>query len=102
MPLACLRVPPSASGCLCVPPSATDHGALIASVIRYEVARDAARLATGEQWPGGISATMEAKLHRVKNYRRALSTTEKELQALRAESAENAKKGRQGEVHQRR
>ena len=88
--------------CLCVPPSTTDHWALSASVIRYEVARDAARLATGEQWPGGISATMEAKLHRVKNYRRALSTTEKELHALRAESAENAKKGRQGEVHQRR
>ena len=42
----------------------------------YEVARDAARQASGEQWPGGISATMEAKLGRIKNYRRALTTSD--------------------------
>ena len=67
----------------------------------YEVARDAARTASGEQWPGGISATMEAKLGRVKSYRRALSSTEKELKELRAAAAENAKTIRQGEAHRR-
>lgn len=69
--------------------------------VAYEVARDAARLATGEQWPGGISATMEAKLHRVKNYRRALSTSDKELAALRVEVADGTKKVRQGEMHKK-
>ena len=67
----------------------------------YEVARDAARQASGEQWPGGISATMEAKLARVKSYRRALTTSEKELKELRAVGAENAKTLRQSEVHRR-
>ena len=70
--------------------------------IAYEVARDAARQASGEQWPGGISATMEAKLNRVKSYRRALTSTEKELKELRAGAAETAKTVRQGEVHRRR
>ena len=67
----------------------------------YEVARDAARQASGEQWPGGISATMEAKLGRIKNYRRALTTSEKELKELRATVAENAKTLRQTEVFRR-
>ena len=63
----------------------------------YEVARDAARRATGEQWPAGISATMEARLHRVKQYRRAISHSEKEVAGLRAELAEGAKKVRRVE-----
>ena len=69
--------------------------------VAYAAARDAARLASGEQWPAGISATIEAKLSRVKNWRRALTCSDKELERLRQESAENAKKLRQGEVHKK-
>ena len=71
------------------------------ATLAYEVARDAARAATGEQWPGAISATTEAKLGRVKNYKRGLAAAEKELKELRAAVAENAQKARQSEVHKR-
>jgi len=69
--------------------------------VAYAAARDAARLASGEHWPTGISETKEAKLSRVKNWRRALTSSDKELERLRQESAENAKKLRQGEVHKK-
>jgi polyhydroxyalkanoate synthesis regulator phasin len=77
------------------------EGACREASMAYEVARDAARHATGEEWPGGISATMEAKLGRVKTYRRALTSTEKEVKELRSALTENAKALRQSEVHRR-
>ena len=67
----------------------------------YEVARDAARVASGEQWPDGISATMEAKLGRIKNYRLTISTLNKELMATRAELADASDRLRKVEVHKR-
>ena len=69
--------------------------------LAYEVARDAARVASGEEWPGGISATMEAKLGRVRTHRKALTSSEKELRALREKVADDAKLVRQCEVHKR-
>ena len=71
------------------------------AAMAYEVARDAARVATGEQWPGGISATMETKLQRVRHWRQRLSTSDKEAERLRAELAAGKQKIRQGEVHKR-
>ena len=56
-------------------------GACREASLAYEVARDAARSLTGEEWPGGISATMEARLGRVKSYKRALAASERSRRA---------------------
>lgn len=69
--------------------------------LAYEVARDAARQAGGDQWSSGISATMEGKLNRVKTYRRALMSSERELKELRAHATDNARSVRQNEVFRR-
>ena len=67
----------------------------------YEVARDAARTGLGDDFTGYISATMEAKLGRVRTYKRTLAATEREVKELRAKAADNDKKVRQAEVNKR-